>query len=163
MPKANVSSRAPFSANMRQHSPFTSAFTLVEVSLVIGIVAVSILSSVALMSAGLNATKSATDSVITAQILNKVSSMVQTTPFDELDDFVGNSPLFFDKTGREVSSVNEAFFSATLLPVATFYPGVPSDLSVSTVQTLEIVISVLIPGSSSPVSSSRSAIMVPKS
>ncbi|MDR1146471.1 MAG: Verru_Chthon cassette protein B [Verrucomicrobiales bacterium] len=146
-----------------RHSFATSAFTLVEVSLVIGIVAVSVLSSVALMSVGLNATKAATDSVITAQILNKVSSTVQTTPFNELSGFVDSSPLFFDRTGREVSSVGEAFFSATLLPIATSYPGAPSDLSASSVQTLEIVISVLIPGTNSPVSSSRSTIMVPKS
>jgi len=90
--------------------------------------------------------------------------MVQTTPFgDELSKFVNNSPLFFDRTGCDVPSVRDAFFSATLSLVATTYPGAPTDLSASSVQTLEINISVLVPGTISTVSSTRSAIIVPKS
>ncbi len=141
-----------------------SAFTLIEVTLAIGIVAVAVLSMAALMPVGLRTMKDATESMVTAQILNKVSSIVQTTPFGtELNTFIGRTPLFYDRTGRDVPSADKAFFSATLSSIPTSYPGAPNDLFPSSARTLEITISVLKPGTATPISSNKSALIIPKS
>ncbi len=141
-----------------------SAFTLVEVTLAIGIVAVAILSMTALMPVGLRTMKDSADSAVTAQILNKVASMVQTTPFgNDLNTFIAEGPLLFDRAGCDVSSIEKAFFSVTLTTNATSFPGAPNDLSPVSAQTLEIKISVLKPGTTNAISSSKSAVIIPKS
>lgn len=140
-----------------------SAFTLVEVTLAIGIVAVAILSMTALMPVGLRTMKESADSAVTAQILNKVASTVQTTPFKDLDDLIRNGPLLFDRAGCDVYDVEKAFFSVTLTTNATSFPGAPNDLSPASAQTLEIHISALKPGTTNAISSSKSAVIIPKS
>jgi uncharacterized protein (TIGR02598 family) len=138
---------------------------LIEVTLAIGIVAVAILAMVALMPVGLSTMKDAADSAITAQIFNKVSSTVQATPYGaDLGAFINNNTLFFDRSGRNVpSAADDAFFSATLNPIDTLYPGAPADISPTFTQSVEISISILKPGTSDALSTNKSAIIVPKS
>lgn len=142
------------------------AFSLIEVTLAVGLVSVAILAMGALMPVGLNTIKDATDNSIRAQIFSEVSSTLQSTPYNQLVDYVGDHSdlpraLYFDRTGRDATA-SSASFAVLLSAPSMSYPGAPSDISKSA-QTVGIEIARVTPGAQRTISSEFSSVLVPKS
>lgn len=77
-------------------------FTLIEVTLAIGIVGVGLLSTLGLMSVGLSAFHSATDRTIHAQITQQLVGTIRQTDFSRLDQF-NHAVFYFDDQGLRVT------------------------------------------------------------
>lgn len=154
------------SSEVRLRKAGLRAFSLIEVTLAVGLVSVAILAMGALMPVGLNTIKDASDNSIRAQIFSQVSSTLQSTPYDQLVSYVGDHSdlsraLYFDRSGRD-ATVSSASFAVLLSAPSMSYPGAPSDISKSA-QTVGIEIAKVTPGASRTISSEFSTVLVPKS
>jgi uncharacterized protein (TIGR02598 family) len=141
------------------------AFTLVEVTLALGIASVAILSMLALMPVGLATMKDATDSAGRAQILTHVASVLRATPYGDLPAYVDSHStvsLLFDRSGRPVSSPGAASFGASLSSPSVPYPGAPLDMTNSAL-AVAVRIALLKPGTIESLSSEQTVLIIPKS
>jgi uncharacterized protein (TIGR02598 family) len=88
-----------------------TAFSLVEVTMALGVVAVSLTSMLALMPAGLRIFRDSVESSARADILRKVTSELQQMPFSVLKSSVGgqSQERHFSDQGVEVAEKD--FFS----------------------------------------------------
>lgn len=145
-----------------------AAFSLVEVTLAIGIVSFVVVSILGTFSVGLATIHDAKNDMTHAQIVAQVSSTVLQTPFDQVDAYAGTSPFYFDQTGKQLPSVTGALYSVKLVAVAggaTTYPGASATLS-SSAKTVQITVSTVRPGTSTAMTNApvtRSSLIVPKS
>lgn len=100
------------------------AFSLVEVTLAIGIISFGMLAMLGFMPVGLGTMREAMDQTIQAQIVRTVSSEAKLLRFDQIDDFVDRSPLYFDLDGVPQSAENtRTRFRVNLERRASTYPG----------------------------------------
>jgi uncharacterized protein (TIGR02598 family) len=144
-----------------------NAFSLVEVTLALGISSVAILAMLALMPVGLSTMKDAAESAGRAQVLTYVASTLRATPFGELTGYVnGTGPMRFDRVGRpwDSHSGSPATFAATLtISSAAPYPGAPAEVSQSALP-VTVRIDLLNPNDlGQSLASEQSLIIIPKS
>jgi len=96
-----------------------AAFSLVEVTIAIGIVAFAFISVLGLIPTGLNDSRQAIDATVGSQIMQRVVNEAQQTDFDQLiKDYAGITisgttagvkyARFFDDQGAEVIPVSQA-------------------------------------------------------
>src|SRR4030095_8999506 len=93
------------------HSPFPAAaptrsrsagFSLPEVAMAIGIIAIAFVALIGLLPVGLNTYRAAIDEANQTWIMQSMTSMIQTTDFarvEELDYKVSNEIYYFDEEG----------------------------------------------------------------
>ena len=86
----------------------SGGFSLVEVTLVIGIMAIAILPLLAMLPLGLNLHRQSIDSTLTAQIVSRVTHEIQQTDFSTL--LVQAAPLvyFFDDQGNLLPAATDS-------------------------------------------------------
>lgn len=145
-------------------SSSAKAFSLIEVTLAIGVVSFAVVSILGTLSVGLTTIKDAKKDVTHAQIISQISSSVYQSPFDQLEAFASNGPFFFDQAGRQLDSSNNALYRATLAVsagTASTYPGAQSVTNAA--KTVSIAITPLLGGATNAGASSRAAFLVPKS
>jgi uncharacterized protein (TIGR02598 family) len=101
-------------------------FTLVEVTLAIGIISFAFVAMFGMLPVGLNVSRQAMDTTIEAQIVQRMKTQALQTDFSRLDELSSSEELFFDDQGKPVApdqSVFRARFSgvsaATKLPDGT--------------------------------------------
>lgn len=83
----------------------TRAFSLIEVTLSLGIVSFALTAILGLLPLGLSNYKKASDLTIRAQINQQLLSTIQRTPFDQLQSFgteASPTELYFDHEGKEL-------------------------------------------------------------
>lgn len=98
-------------------------FSLVEVTIALGIVGFAAVTVMALVPVGLKSLRNSIDQTVVSQIGQQISSDILQTPFSQAEGFTN----YYDNEGFPVSGVNDAVFTAAVTPSATFsYPG--SDL-----------------------------------
>lgn len=144
---------------LRDHA----AFSLVEVTMAIGIVSFAILSVLGTMSVGLSTVRDAKKDTASAQIAAQIGSGMSQTPFASLAAFAAGGPYFFDDGGKRLDGFQAASFSATVEAVSSAYPGAPSDVLTTSASKWRITVSSLRPGTTNAISSSRFSLLVPKS
>lgn len=149
-----------------------AGFSLVEVTLVIGIVSFAVLSIVGTLSVGLTTIHDAKKDVTHAQIMAQVESTLLQTPFANMATYASASgaALYFDQTGMQLANSSGAVYSVTLATVPTAYPGVPSTLNAivspatdPSAYSVQITVSTIRPGTTTVLSSSSAVFIVPKS
>lgn len=151
----------PLSRLLRPH-----AFSLVEVTMAIGIVSFALLSILGTFSVGLTTIKDAKKDLTHAQIIAQLTSDTLQTPFEKITptgDFVG--PFFFDQSGRRVTASTGALYQAklTVTPggVGT-YPGALAGLDRSA-KNVKIVVTSLAAEENNKIYTSDAVVLVPKS
>ncbi len=82
------------------------AFTLVEVTMALGIFSISVLAVIALLPEGLNAHRESMSRSILADLMRKFSNELQQTPFDDLQTDL--TFRYYDANGTEVNTRDEA-------------------------------------------------------
>lgn len=124
-----------------------AGFSLVEVSLALGIVAFGVIAVFGLLPAGLDTFRLSNDTAVSSQILQKIISEAQETDFDQLIKDKTNNPIssgttgvkairYFDDQGKELTSGSGAiYYVNTRIQPATDSPAVPpvTNLNLATV------------------------------
>lgn len=95
--------------HLRPHMNHARAFSLVEVTLALAVIALTIVPLLALLPVGLNSHCDAMDSMVGAQILQRVSADIQETDFDTLIPSNQTSPYilpmrYFDDQANELEA-----------------------------------------------------------
>ncbi|MDR0532341.1 MAG: Verru_Chthon cassette protein B [Verrucomicrobiales bacterium] len=119
------------------------AFSLVEVTLAIGIVSFAILGTLGTFSVGLTTIHDAKNDVAYAQIVSQVSSMVLQTPFDQIQSTNAGDTLYFDQAGKQLDNSSGAVYRAALEVTPggeSAYPGAQPELS-SSAKSVQITVS----------------------
>lgn len=92
----------------RPHHPrrvFSSAFTLIETVLAIGIVSFAFVALMGLLPCGLQVFRKAMDTTLEGQMVQHLVGKLSQTPYDDLGQLQGQS-FWFDEAGGEVSESN---------------------------------------------------------
>jgi uncharacterized protein (TIGR02598 family) len=112
-----------------------SGFSLVEVVLAMGIIAVAFIPLMGLLPMGLTTSRQAIDTTIEAQIIQQMTGQAQETNWSTLTGLNASSMLYFDANGNTLpaSSASSAIYKAgfsvptstsnTALPAGTALPG----------------------------------------
>lgn len=111
----------------KMNSPFHPAirsrrrgFSLVEVTIALGIVGFAAVTVMALVPVGLKSLRNSIDQTVESQIGQQISSDILQTPFAQVGSFTN----YYDNEGFPVSKTNDAIFTAEITPSTNFsYPG----------------------------------------
>lgn len=109
-----------------------SAFSLVEVTLALGIVSVSLLSLIGLLPAGLGVLRESMDQTVHAQIVQRIAAGVVVADFSSL----GNDTLTFDQEGQLLPGGSEgsAQYRATIQLSNPSLPGLTGEEDLTRMQ-----------------------------
>ncbi len=108
------------------------AFSLVEVTLALGIISVSLLSLIGLVPAGLGVLRESMDQTVHAQIVQRITAGLVSSDFASL----GNETLAFDQEGQLMSNAgdSDARYRATIQETNPSMPGLTSQEDVAQMQ-----------------------------
>lgn len=155
-PSSRVEPREPGSRawliNLRSTS--ASAFSLVEVTVALGIISFAFVSLLAMVPIGLDTSMNAVDATVETQIVQRVSTVARQARFTELSALDRNTGVangeeqadfFFDQQANEITdsaaiASGKAIYTAAVTIRATDVPSNQSTFSNSNVATLSILI-----------------------
>ncbi len=101
-----------------------TGFSLVEVTIALGVAATAIVSVLGMMPVGLNTMREAVDQTTEAQILRQVSTGAALYPFDRLEEYAAAGPYLFTQDGMLQSSRNaDTRYSLRVTMTNAAYPG----------------------------------------
>ncbi|HSI86402.1 MAG: Verru_Chthon cassette protein B [Candidatus Methylacidiphilales bacterium] len=95
-------------------------FTLVEVSLSIGLLSFSLLALIGLVPSGLGALRDSSDQTTRAQIIQRISNDLVITDFA---DMAAAAPLYFDEEGQVQKTQTTAHYRVEFRDVPPTLPG----------------------------------------
>lgn len=111
------------------------AFSLVEVTMAIGLISFCLVSLLALLPTGLNAIQDAGNQLTGMRIVENISSSAQRVPFADLETFCSGSHSF-DNDG--VPTTTDTQFTATIAPSTLSLPGDQGNQSATKKLQIEI-------------------------
>lgn len=98
------------------------AFSLVEVTIALGLVAFAVLSVIGLLPIGLATMREAMNQTVTAQIIREISAELLLTPFQQINGYIESTPIFFDSEGKRAQNTN-AYYRVELSMTDSMFPG----------------------------------------
>lgn len=103
-----------------------SAFTLVEVTIALGIISFALLAMIGLIPAGLGSLRDSTQQSINAQILQQISSGLTVKSFVNRTDFsaFSSTNLYFDADAQPLATASGARYRAVITAQNPSLPGV---------------------------------------
>lgn len=102
----------------------SSGFSLVEVTIALGIVAFSLLALVGSLPVGLRTTRDAQDQTTRVRILRQVAGEAAQIPYSQLGDFIAAGPRYFDNDGTAQSAADgDSRYEVSLDQLSLSYPG----------------------------------------
>lgn len=115
----------PFRRPTARFQPRRQGFSLIEVTMAIGLISFAMLSVLGLMPVGLNTLRKAMNQTVEGQIVQKMSGRFLLTPFSQLRTSYSTSQSFYyDQEGEEVPDAGTAAFKVTAFPPTNaIYPG----------------------------------------
>jgi uncharacterized protein (TIGR02598 family) len=102
-----------------QSSRSEKAFSLVEVTISLGLVSFALVAVVGLLPAGLLTLRASMNQTVEAQILQSISSRAVISSFYNLTD----DELYFDEEGLPVKTLGSSYYEAKLTPDDAAFPG----------------------------------------
>jgi uncharacterized protein (TIGR02598 family) len=99
-----------------------SGFSLVEVTIAIGIVAFGVIAIMGVLPVAMVTIRDAMDRNTEANLVREFTGEALRTPFSKLANWVGASPYYFDEQGKGSDAVN-AHFKVSLTATAPSLPG----------------------------------------
>jgi len=126
----------------RRRAARTGGFSLVEVTLALGIVAFAMVPLLALLSLGLNETRSSIERTALTQIVARISSDLQKLPFSEVPAYTGQE-IRFDMNGVPIPSGSQgiAAYRVKMKSATARYPGSEALSDIGT-QLQDVVITI---------------------
>lgn len=103
-----------------------SAFTLVEVTIALGVVSFALLAMIGLIPTGLGSLRNSTQQSVNAQIIQQISSGLTATGFLSRTDFsvFASTNLYFDAEAQPLEGSDGARYLATITVKNPSLPGV---------------------------------------
>lgn len=142
-------------------------FSLVEVTLAIGILSFSILTVLGLMPTGLTTMRKAMNSTIETQIVRQVGGELLLIPHSQLPKVVTDPPRYFDDEGQEQSALAaDTCYALTMNLEQSVYPGATNadaKALASSLSTIQVILDHVAGDSQKVVSRSSYNITVPNS
>jgi len=110
--------------NLRNPGPVNrgKAFSLVEVAIALGLVTFAVVSVIGLLPVGLSTMRDAMTQTVSTQIVREISAELLLTPFQQINDYINQSPIFFDVQGKRASSA-DAYYKVQLSRSNSIFPG----------------------------------------
>jgi uncharacterized protein (TIGR02598 family) len=99
-----------------------AGFSLVEVTIAIGIVSFALVTLLGVVPVGLIATQEAMRQTAESQIIKQISSDLGMMPFAKIGNYLA-SGQYFDYNGSRSSGTNDRIFLATMTKAMPSYPG----------------------------------------
>lgn len=96
-----------------------TGFSLVEITICLGLVSFALVSTLGLLPTGLTALRSSMNQTVEAQIMHSIASRAVITSFEN----VTTNKLFFDEEGFPVQAQGESYYTAELTPGTPSFPG----------------------------------------
>lgn len=114
-------------------SKVVSAFSLVEVTLALGVISVSLLSLLGLLPAGLGVLRNSMEQTVHAQIVQRVAAEISSTDFNALS----NQSLLFDDEGQLLAATDssKASYLASIQGSNASLPGLTNQADVDQLQS----------------------------
>jgi uncharacterized protein (TIGR02598 family) len=128
-------------------------FSLVEVTMALGLIAVGLLTMMGLVPIGLNSMHDSQQSMVRAQIFQSVSSEAMLTSYTDLGNFISQGPYYYDGQGQKQAAKDERTtrFVVELSQKSTQYPGSSNVQDIKrSISTLGLAITAY-PGARTPV------------
>lgn len=97
-------------------------FSLVEVTIAMGIVSFALVTLLGVVPVGLIATQDAMRQTARSQIIKQISSDLGMMPFAKLGNYLGSNQ-YYDYNGCRSVGTNERIFVATMTKALPSYPG----------------------------------------
>jgi uncharacterized protein (TIGR02598 family) len=113
-------------------------FTLVEVTLAIGIISFAFVAMFGMLPVGLSVSRQAMDTTIEAQIVQQMKTQALQTDFSRLDELDDADELYFDDQGKQVEAAN-GIFRAKFASVSA-NTRLPDGTSTSRLKTVTILV-----------------------
>lgn len=108
----------------RSPSRSITAFSLIEVTIAIGITSFGVLALLGLMPVGLSTMGEASRQMKETQVIQQISSDLALLPFTQVDSYASSGPVYADGNGTIQSGKdNETRLEAQLTPITTRFPG----------------------------------------
>ena len=137
-------------------------FSLVEVTIAIGVVSFCLLTVIGLLPVGLGTLREAIDQTVQSQIAQKLAGEILLTPYSQLTTKYAGSNFYFDDAGSLVTAVSDRRHQVQIILTNPVYPGssnAPTNTPIAnSIQTVQMTI-VKMPGAQS----NRYTIQVPNS
>lgn len=141
-----------------------SAFSLVEVTIAIGIISFAMVSILGLMPVGLSTMRQAMDQTMEAQLVRKISGEALLTPFGKIGAYTARSPFYYTADGaQQASKDDQTRYEVNLRSVATVYPGSSTEAMLSSNVTTLMIETVRRAGGGAVLGRSTNAIFIPNS
>jgi uncharacterized protein (TIGR02598 family) len=102
------------------------AFTLIEVTIALGIAAFSIVAVFGALTSGFNTLRDSIDEVVEENLIREISSKASRTSFSALTDLVPAGGSYFSEQGLRVNDIAEARYKLELDIRDALLPGEPS-------------------------------------
>ena len=103
---------------------YNRAFSLVEVTIALGIVSVALIAAVGVIPHGLTIMRQARDQTTEAQIVREVIGQASLTSFSQLEQYVGNSPFYYTDVAQSQDRMDDQTrFEVRLSLETAVYPG----------------------------------------
>lgn len=99
-----------------------SGFSLVEVTLCLGVVAFALVALMGILPVGLMSAREAITQTAQTQILKRISSELELLPFTDLSAYIAQSRTY-DYDGKETTNSSDAVYEVKLSAAAANYPG----------------------------------------
>ncbi len=105
------------------------AFSLVEVTLAIGIVSFAVLTMVGAMPVGLSAMRQAIDHTVQGQIIRQIDASAFSTQYAQLAPTFASRTFYYDNDGAALAQADSAAarYWATVTLASPSYPGSDAD------------------------------------
>lgn len=130
---ASKSSRqASLARRLLQHRR-AGGFSLVEVTLALGLVSFALVSTLGLLPTGLSTLRSSMNQTVEAQILQSIANRSIIASYGNVD----TNTLYYDDEGLPVDRADKAYYIANISPQAVSFPG--SSNAVSLTNSLKTV------------------------
>lgn len=114
---------------MSSNPPKAGGFTLVEVTVALGIISFALLAMIGVMPAGLGSLRDSTQQSINAQILQQISSGLVVNSFANRADFsvFSGTNLYFDGEAQLLANSSGARYKAAITAQNPNLPGVATN------------------------------------
>ena len=112
-------------------------FTLVEVTLALGIISFAFVAMFGLLPVGLNVSRQAIDTTIEAQIVQKLTSQALQTDFSQINKLSTAAPYFFDSDGKNATQTSSLYKAGFAVNTST---ALSTDVTTQKLATVSIFI-----------------------
>lgn len=126
------------SSSCRRKLAVARGFTLVEVTLAIGIISFAFVAMFGLLPVGMNVSRQAMDTTLEAQIVQQLKTQALQTDFSQIETLQAADPYYFNDQGKGVEAAKDALYKTAFKVVKK--TALPSGVTSERLATVTIFV-----------------------